>query len=182
MAVLRIHGALGRLTDVASTLRTLDTAYSQIYRFLHVDPDRSTQAPALMAGSDGSSRRIYPPIPNSARPIVLRIRFASDGHWDILGLGSVLEVIRKGINDHEERKKDRAYRNEAEQTRLDLENGARVQDLLERTIATMRTLGLSEEEIRESIADQITRPLNSLRRPIALGIFRRAEVLEEDSE
>jgi hypothetical protein len=50
------------------------------------------------------------------------VQLTSPGFWDFLGKLMPLETIRQYLNDRHERAKDREYRNEAEEKRLDLEN------------------------------------------------------------
>ena len=58
-----------------------------------------------------------------------------------------LEVVRKYLNDRHERRKDRDYRERAEERRLQLENLQTENEVLEQRIKIAKELGATENDL-----------------------------------
>lgn len=74
------------------------------------------------------------------------ISAASPGSVDLLGLGKILEQIRLGLVDRKQRKKDKAYRDDAEKEQLRLENLLREIEAAQKVVDLASSLGLPNEE------------------------------------
>ncbi|HEY6551228.1 MAG TPA: hypothetical protein VIY71_08535 [Solirubrobacterales bacterium] len=71
----------------------------------------------------------------------------SPGFWEFVGALNPLEVLRKYLNDHHERKKDREYRQAAEHRHLEIENALRELDVIERIAALEREYGIDPDAL-----------------------------------
>lgn len=127
-------GSLGdcSVEDLRELLRVLDASYHAVAR---VELAAYEVAAALQVFEDYGPRALWratlsggevPPVSPSAiaadRLIVHRVVLRSPGFWEVFGSLNPLEVVRKFLNDHHERRKDRDYREGAERRRLEIEN------------------------------------------------------------
>jgi hypothetical protein len=120
------------LEDLREMLRVLDASYHAVAR---VELAAFEVAAALQAFDDYGPRALWratlsggevpsvlPSVIAADRLIVHRVVLRSPGFWEVFGSLNPLEVVRKFLNDHHERRKDRDYREGAERRRLEIEN------------------------------------------------------------
>lgn len=98
----------------------------------------------------------------SERLILSSVNIASPGFWKFLGTLNPLEVIRKYLCDRHERRKDREYRERAEERRLHLENVALENKIIKQRIDILRETGLSKKEIAPLMNRLVYSPLSKL--------------------
>jgi hypothetical protein len=90
--------------------------------------------------------RVNEMIPASGQIALQRVSLNSPGFWDFLGKLNPLEVIRVGLNDHHERRKDKQYREKHENERMRLENELLQSKVFASRLEILNTLALSDEE------------------------------------
>jgi hypothetical protein len=105
----------------------------------------------------------------SERVVVVSVELASPGHWDLLGIGKALDVLRQYLVDRDERKRGKKYVNREEERRLILENDERglQNDLLrlegiERIVRIGRDNGIPEQEVQLLARRLLEPPLERL--------------------
>jgi hypothetical protein len=116
-------------------LRVLDASYHAAARVelaafeavaaLRTFEDYGPRALWRAAVSGNPVPHISPSVIAADRLMVHRVVLRSPGFWEVFGSLSPLEVVRKFLNDHHERRKDRDYRECAERRRLEIENALR---------------------------------------------------------
>lgn len=97
-----------------------------------------------------------------AEPLVVhRVVLESPGVWEFLGGLNPLEVLRKYLNDRHERKKDKSYRQRAEERRLDIDNALNELEVIRRIEELRREFG------PDAVPDELRRRLwvGELREP-----------------
>jgi hypothetical protein len=75
------------------------------------------------------------------RLVLVRVHLKSPGSWDIAGIGAALEVVRKFLDDRQNRRKDQDYREPLEKERLTLENEILRTKAIEGRIRVAKDLG-----------------------------------------
>ena len=105
----------------------------------------------------------------SERVVVVSVELASPGHWDLLGIGKALDVVRKYLVDRDARKRGKKYGNREEELRLSLENDERglQNDLLrlegiERIVRIGRDSGIPDSEVQLLARRLLEPPLERL--------------------
>ncbi|WP_157017804.1 hypothetical protein [Mesorhizobium xinjiangense] len=155
-AVLRIHGHGGEpVDDTVVFLTSLNQAYSGILLY-EMELER-------LASRARYWRRYEPflhnptidfapisfALPAGARLCLKGVVLQSPGFWDFLGKLNPLEVIRNAINDAHERRKDRAYRESAEERRLTLENKLLENQAIKERIEILQSVGITPDELAQ---------------------------------
>lgn len=201
-ALIRFHGNGDvRLAQVSGFLSALEETYSGIslfftavdairdwprYPYWELPPHRR---PALLGSFRGPTGRfnardlrLSAQTPTRSRLVLKAVRLESPGWWDIFGKLNPLEVIRQGLNDRHERKKDNDYRSAAEREKglLENEKGMLENEILRTEaiagrIALARDLGLSDEQLAPLINDLLVAPIRSLEKFQDRGIVTTAE-------
>ncbi|MDW3218747.1 MAG: hypothetical protein R8F63_09055 [Acidimicrobiales bacterium] len=105
-----------------------------------------------------------PAVLPSERLVLSAIEVSSPGSISLFGDLGILEQLRIWLNDRDERRKDRDYRDREDARRLDLENQQRETDLLRSRIAAMREAGMPEVAIVEATRALIGEPLEAVER------------------
>ena len=98
----------------------------------------------------------------SERLWVEKISISSPGSFRFLGKPAVLETIRKYLQDRHERKKDKEYRNAAEQQRLLLQNEMAAVEILAKRVQILKSMGYPEPAIRRILMGNVVEPLEKL--------------------
>jgi hypothetical protein len=204
--VLRISSEGGvRLLEVRELLEALETAYNGALIFQQtLLAWQNRLLPGL--GHFAEVQSLYGPWSNSvtvgkrAKPVLLakesfdslvsrknhlilvRVVLESPGSWDIAGIGSALEVVRKFIVDRSERRKDREYREPLERQRLILENDVLRMKALNDRIQLAKQLGATDEDLAPLINELLFKPLDELGRFQDSGLITGANLLEADNE
>lgn len=114
-------------------------------------------------------------VPKSQQLVLSGVVLQSPGFWEFFGKLNPLEVLRQYLNDRHERRKDREYREGAEQRRLRLENLKLENEVIKGRIEIAETLGASERDLEPLLNQLIYRPLMGLDRHQDLGTINSAE-------
>ncbi|MBV9512110.1 MAG: hypothetical protein JO303_17700 [Caulobacteraceae bacterium] len=101
-------------------------------------------------------------IPDAERLILAAVDIASPGVWEFLGSLHPLEVLRRYLNDRHERRKDRDYRETAEQRRLHLENLKLEDGIIADRIRLAREMGATDRDLAPLLNALVNRPLAAL--------------------
>lgn len=129
-----------------------------------------------------------PPTPMQVREMVpfeqtlvlARVELASPGVWEFLGSLNPLEVTRKYLCDKHEREKDRRYRNDAEQRRLELENAMLENKALSERIELLRSAGATDADLAPLINTLLREPLERLELHQSRGVISDARLSPPD--
>jgi hypothetical protein len=189
-ARLRIHGyGSVELKYTTEYLVDLERAYESIFHFeslledarriprylkplhffdLAVWPEHITRG-----GPPYSVRLNTPP---SEQLVLERVQLNSPGFWEFLGALNPLEVIRQYLNDRHERRKDRDYRESAEERRLILENLKLENEVMSERIRLARDLGATNSDLALMMDQLIYQPLRALDRHQDRGVIDGAEI------
>lgn len=202
---LRVHGYGDiEVEGLISYLNDLHTAYASIFVFETMLSERYQNGriypPSPFAAMffeqplRGRGQRVFgrqwPPrlseilsfIPLSSQLVLSGVRLESPGFWDFVGKLNPLEVLRQYLNDRHERRKDRNYRESAEQRRLELENIARQNQVIAECLKTARDYGASDRDLAPLVNTLLYRPLTALGRNVDRGVIEYAEILGEESK
>jgi hypothetical protein len=114
--------------------------------------------------------------------ILKSVRLESPGFWEFFGKLNPLEVIRQFINDMHERRKDRAYREAAEERKLYLKNLALENQVLKARIAIVRSLGATDSDLTPLLNNLVIDPLNRLAAHQNLGLITTARISRPENE
>lgn len=101
-------------------------------------------------------------VPHYEQLVLVRVHLGSPGVWEFLGTLNPLEVIRQYLKDGHERRKDLAYRNNAEARRLYLENLERETKVFRERVQLAKDLGATERELTPMRNELIYGPLTRL--------------------
>src|SRR5208283_466157 len=158
-----------RLADVRKFLGEIEDAYNRVLLLLTLldglprmerSPGASPfRAPfveysplAIAAGSEGkpvhfTKSSVVSMVGRSQSLILKSVRLESPGSWDLLGVSSSLEVLRKSLQDRDERRKDRQYREATDEEKRHLENELLRTEVLEKRIRIAKELGATDEDL-----------------------------------
>ncbi|HEY2497588.1 MAG TPA: hypothetical protein VGK24_11000 [Candidatus Angelobacter sp.] len=145
--------------DVSQFLASLDKAYVCLRQFESFAHNAARYAQPPLVIEDLILRVLNIKVEGL---MIGRIRVESPGIWEFIGKLFPFEVIRKGLNDRHERKKDESYRNSQEEKRLRLENMSRETGVVRERIDLLRSAGFPEDAIQELVKTFITEPLIEL--------------------
>ncbi|HWU88611.1 MAG TPA: hypothetical protein VN253_15180 [Kofleriaceae bacterium] len=104
-------------------------------------------------------------------------RLSSPGFWDFVAKLNPLEVIRHYLSDRHERRKDKNYRERAEQHRLELENSLLANKVIRERIELAKSLGASEVDLIPLLNQLVHQPLRGLGRHQDNGLIEAAELV-----
>ena len=93
-----------------------------------------------------------------------------------------LEVTRQYLNDRHERRKDRDYRESAEQRRLELENLILANRMLSERINIAKEAGLSSRDIAPLLNAFVYDPLVALDRYQDRKVIESAEIVDDEGD
>ena len=100
----------------------------------------------------------------------------SPGFWEFFGKWNPLEALRLYLNDRHERRKDFAYRNQADAERLALENKQKQLTLVAEVLALARASGVPESEITTVFRELVLIPFLQLDTLQDKGLITYAEI------
>jgi hypothetical protein len=89
-----------------------------------------------------------------------------------------LEVIRQGLNDRHERRKDREYRESEERKRLILENELLKNKVIAERLQLARELGVPESNLMYAANQLLLEPLRPVATDQDKGIVQTAELAD----
>ena len=115
-------------------------------------------------------------IPKSEQLVLSGVTLQSPGFWDFLGRLNPLGVLCQYLNDRHERRKDRQYRESAEERRLRLENLQRENEVIAGRIKIAKDIGATERDLALLLNQLVYRPLAGLDRHQDLGTINVAEI------
>jgi hypothetical protein len=121
-------------------------------------------------------------VPTGELLILSAVQIASPGLWAFLGALNPLEVLRRYLNDRHERRKDRTYRESAEERRLSLENLQREVDVIASGLRLAREFGATDRELAPIVNALINRPLTALNRHQDRDVIGAARITTEGSD
>ena len=112
------------------------------------------------------------------------VELQSPGFWEFLAKFSPADVIRQYLNDRHERKKDKQYRNAAEEARLKLQNEILKNQVITERIQIAKSLGVTEADLAPLLNTLILAPLEKLHAVQDMGVISTAEIriLPSESE
>lgn len=119
-------------------------------------------------------------VPTSEQLVLSAVRLSSPGFWEFFGRLNPLEVLRQYLNDRHERRKDREYRESAEQRRLALENLKLENSVLLERVRLMKELGATDSDLAPLLNALVFKPLTALDRYQDRGAIENAELLGGD--
>ena len=114
--------------------------------------------------------------------VLSAVRLSSPSFWEFLGTLNPLEVVRKYLNDRHERRKDREYRDTAEQRRLTLENLALENKVISDRVKLAKQLGATNRDLAPLLNELVYQPLTRLDRSQDRGVITYAELPGSDDE
>jgi hypothetical protein len=154
-------------------------------------PERGDAARAIRLLSQDLYQAFRSPI------IVTGVSLHSPGLWEFMASLNPLEAIRKFLQDGHERKKDRQYRNSAEETRLRIENeraavalakdkldleaqaGHQMIDLASQAVGLADRLQLESRQRNQLVNYFVKAPLKKLRTFQDAGVIETADFFDD---
>jgi hypothetical protein len=115
-------------------------------------------------------------VPLNERLVLDAVNIASPGAWEVLGSLNPLETLRKYLNDRHERRKDRDYREKAEEKRLRLENARLQMGAIADGVKLAREVGATDRDFAPLLNALINNPLLALDKHQDQGLIGSAEV------
>lgn len=164
-AILRVR-TIGpsEVEHIVSFLYALNEAYVCLYRFHRlietaVGYSKKGIPFSVIDILNGKNASVILP---GNRLVLRSVTISSPGGWEFLGSLNPLETLRKYYQDKHERKKDAAYRAALEADEHSLRNEALRNKVIAEQIKMLKSLGVSDEDIREVALQLFKRPLNRL--------------------
>jgi len=96
-----------------------------------------------------------------------------------LGTLNPLEVLRKYLNDCDERRKDHEYRDSAEKRRLVLENLSLENRVISERVRLAKEIGATDSDLAPLLNELIYKPLVALDRYQDKGVIEHTEILSD---
>jgi hypothetical protein len=128
-------------------------------------PVASRRGPKYTPGWPPTPKQVASFVPRKQQLVLSAVNLASPGFWEFLGTLNPLEVLRQYLNDRNERRKDREYRDSAEKTRLFFENVILKSKAISSAVKVAREdLGATDEDLAPLLNELIYRPLANLDR------------------
>jgi hypothetical protein len=121
-------------------------------------------------------------VPISEQLVLSAVQLASPGFWEFVGKLNPLEVLRQYLNDRHERRKDREYRESAEQRRLSLENLSLENKVISERVKLAKDLGATDRDLAPLLTALVYKPLSALDRHQDHNVIERAELVERGSD
>ena len=121
-------------------------------------------------------------VPHSEQLVLSAVKLSSPGFWEFLGKLNPLEVMRQYLNDRHERRKDREYRESAEERRLRLENLKLENEVISGRIRIAKELGATDRDLAPLLNELVNKPLLSLDRHQDKDVIENAEIVDEQDD
>lgn len=187
--ILRIQGWGGvSVEHTQRFLSNLERCYDSIYVYdsmlrSFIEHRRYFWAPHLYeVMRSPSNYQVHRLVPVGNHLLLRSVSLQSPGFWEFFGTLNPLEVIRVYLNDRHERRKDREYREEAENEKLNLENQLKKLEILQMEIDLLKEMGITEEEMVQLRSTLIHEPLDRLGSAQDRRLIESAEVTRLDDE
>jgi DNA-binding transcriptional MerR regulator len=179
----------GSVTEITNYLQDLEIAYNSLYafhKFIDIYSERRKSLFPFDSGAylsynlklDNSIENIVP----EDRLLITKISIQSPGFWEVLGSLNPIQQLREFLKDRHERRKDIEWREQTEREKGVLENQLiqrQINESENRTvrerIEIFRELGFSNEEIRDIIWTNLSKPLIELGKHQDTGLINGAE-------
>lgn len=100
-------------------------------------------------------------LPIKDKLYINKIQISSPGIWEFLGSINPLLQLREYLNDRHERNKDEKFRNEQERKFGDIEVQSKINNLIEKRIEILISLGYSKKEIKKNY-ENLLQPFKNL--------------------
>lgn len=163
-ALTVVEGAYNGLVAID---RAIEGALDHTKRFGLQPALLNNLSPLLLSPSFDSSMLVPP----GDRLVFGSARVGSAGLVEVIGALNPLKQLREYLNDRHERKKDTAYRNAAEERRLQLENELLLNKVLNERVQLLREVGLPDHQITLILNELVLKPLEELCRAQDAGIL-----------
>ena len=121
-------------------------------------------------------------VPHSEQLVLSAVQLSSPGFWEFLGKINPLEVIRLYLNDRHERRKDRVYRESAEERRLRLENLKLENEVIASRVKIAKELGATDRDLAPLLNELVNKPLLALDRHQDKGVIENAEINHDQDD
>jgi hypothetical protein len=173
-----------RVSDIRKFLAEIEDAYNRVLLLLTLLDDlprlerskgSSPFRPPLsdygpLAIATGGERKLVHFTKSSVASMVGRrqslilksVRLESPGSWKLIGVSDSLEVLRKYLNDRNERKKDKQYRDVTDEEKRRLENGLLRTKVLGERVKVAKELGATEQDLAPLLDQLLYDPLDEL--------------------
>lgn len=134
-----------------------------------VDPRRALQ---LLQKSEREGRYglVNQVVGPDERLVVAQVAIASPGFWEFLGALNPLTFINDYLEGRHERRKDRAYREDAERRRMDLENQLLETRVVQERLQLATALGMNPRDQSDLLSRLAITPLLELDEVAARGM------------
>jgi hypothetical protein len=191
-----------RLSDVRKFLAEIEDAYNRVLLLLTlleglphlvrspgISPFRASLKEygpfALIAGGEGklvhfTKSSVASMVGRNQSLILSSVRLESPGNWSFLGVSETLEVLRKALNDRQERRKDRQYREATDEDKRRLENELLRIHVLSERVKVAKELGATEEDLAPLLGQLLYDPLDELAVFQDRGLITDVKVVEAD--
>lgn len=126
-----------------------------------------------------SAEEVASLVPISDQLVLSAVKLASPGFWEFIGKLNPLEVLRQYLHDRHERRKDREYRESAEERRMRLENLILENKVLAEQINLAKELGATERDLAPLKNALLYRPLMSLDAHQDHDVIEHAEIVHK---
>ncbi len=121
-------------------------------------------------------------VPHSEQLVLSAVQLSSPGFWEFLGKINPLEVIRLYLNDRHERRKDREYRESAEERRLRLENLKLENEVIAGRVKIAKELGATDRDLAPLLNELVNKPLLALDRHQDKGVIENVEINHDQDD
>ena len=120
-------------------------------------------------------------VPHSEQLVLSAAQLSSPGFWEFLGKLNPLEVMRQYLNDRHERRKDREYRESAEERRLRLEDLKLKNEVIAGRVKIAKELGATDRDLAPLLNELVNKPLLGLDRHQDKDVIENAEIVDEQN-
>jgi hypothetical protein len=168
----------GKVFEILDFLKALNNAYENIYYIdLIINELKSNNDIARKSIRKLKPRKFVSDIilPEDILRIT-KVNIGPPGFIDFKGLGEVAKQIREYINDRDERRKDREWREAETRKSMELDNDKKKFELFEDKIRFLKENGFPEDEIRKLINNNGIEPLEELDKFQDSGLISSAEI------
>jgi len=183
MVELGFYGVLrveSRAVIPVYVFREMLAAVEYAYNYLYVAQLLMNTPPGegrwTYIGDSETPRRYGSWVPRRDRLILKSANLSSPGFLEFLGSIFSLEQIRLYLQDRHERRKDKKYREDAEERGLILDNDLKEAKLIQEQIKIAKSLGATDEDLKPLLQRFVRRPLAELDWWVDQGLLRDARV------
>jgi hypothetical protein len=168
--ILAFHRVVGRAVAQGGRRRIIQTEKGPVFESVPMVLDVPSDEEVV--------RLIFP----DEHLILRAAQISSPGYWKFEGVSSVLEVIRQWMCDHHERKKDKDYRNRADEERSSLENELLKYKVIQERVKILTDLGAHEADLAPLIDQLIYSPLSGITVCQDRGLLGAAQIEPDEDQ